>query len=78
VEIRLETVVVGVLVGAEHEREDDGSTTHEYESASCGTTCEGVFAFQPSIVGRHRSRGDRGDNRRVETVDDGSGLVKNG
>ena len=51
--IRLEVVVIGVLIDSKHEREDDGGTTHEYDSTPCGTACEGVVVFQPSVVGRH-------------------------
>ena len=57
-EIRLEVVVIGVLIGNKHDGEDDAGTGHEDDSASCGTTCEGVLVFQPSVVGRHRWRGE--------------------
>jgi hypothetical protein len=58
VEIRLEAVVIGVLIGHKHDGEDDADAAHEHDSASCGTTCESVFVFQPGIVGRHRYKSE--------------------
>ena len=57
-EVGLEVVVIGVPIGSKREGEDDAGTSHEYDSASCGTTCEGVCVFQPRVVGSHRRRDD--------------------